>query len=530
MTNLFDKRAALQIIGCILLDQTILDRFEIEEDDIPEEFHYIVFSAIYNLYNQNIEVIDSFSIDSFLSNYEKQYRIFTDNDGIRYIETAKRLAEPANFEHNYRKLKKLSLLRYYLNQNIDIRPIYDYTKEAPEEQAKETEKLDAYSVDDIIDQMELNIVTKPRLKFSSSLQGQGQLAGQGMSNLIDKWKEEPEIGIPTQSPILNTIVRGARIKKFYLRSAPSGTGKSRLAVGDICSYSIPWYYSLDSNSWIFTGFSEPSLFITTELEIEEVQSMILAFVSGVPEDHILDGVYQHGEEERVRQAAQYIESSPLYIEYMEDFDIQDIENLIKKYKKEKDVLYVSFDYIHTSVKLIMEIANMSKGMKMQEYQVLYIFAIKLKELCNKLGVHIDSSTQLNGEYKNAKDKDETLLRGAKSVADKIDVGIIAMRPTREELKAIEPIMKEGVRLTPNMIYHIYKVRRGKISKVRLWLHADLGVCRTYDLFVTNNDNKLIPVESLTIENIEKVLEDNSIDKEDVHLPEEEHEEAMQFIF
>ena len=72
---------------------------------------------------------------------------------------------------------------------------------------------------------------------------------------------------------------------------------------------------------------------------------------------------------------------------------------------------MSFDYIHTSVKLIMQIASMSKGMKLQEHQILYMFAIKLKELCNKLGVHIDSSTQLNGEYKNARDKDETLLRG-----------------------------------------------------------------------------------------------------------------------
>ena len=51
----------------------------------------------------------------------------------------------------------------------------------------------------------------------------------------------------------------------------------------------------------------------------------------------------------------------------------------------------------------MQIASMSKGMKLQEHQILYMFAIKLKELCNKLGVHIDSSKQLNGEYKNSRD-------------------------------------------------------------------------------------------------------------------------------
>lgn len=530
MGELFDKRAALQVIGCILLDQTLLDRYEIDEEDIPEEFHYIVFSSIYNLYNQNVEVIDSFAIDSFLSNYEKQYRIFKNNEGIDYIESAKKLAEPANFEYNFKRLKKFSLLRFYLSHNVDIRYIYDHTKTSPEDQMKEMEKLDSYTIEDIIDQIELDLIIKPRLQFNSSQDEQGQLAGKGMERLVEQWKKEPEIGIPLQSRLLNNITRGARIKKFYLRSAPSGVGKTRLAIGDICSYSIPWFFCGESNNWKYTGFSEPSLFITTELEIEEVQSMIIAFVSGVSEDHILDGNYTTGEEERVQQAIQYINSSPLYIEYMEDFDIKDIENLIKKYKREKGVLYVSFDYIHTSVKLIMEIATMSKGMKMQEHQVLYIFAIKLKALCNKLGVHIDSSTQLNGEYKTAKDKDETLLRGAKSMADKIDVGIIAMQPTREELKAIEPIMKEGVRLAPNLIYHIYKVRRGKIAKVRLWLHADLGTCRTSDLFVTDNDNKLIPVDSFDIENIDQILEQHSVDNDDILLSEEECEVAKHFIF
>lgn len=69
----------------------------------------------------------------------------------------------------------------------------------------------------------------------------------------------------------------------------------------------------------------------------------------------------------------------------------------------------------------MQIASMSKGMKLQEHQILYMFAIKLKELCNKLGVHIDSSTQLNGEYKNARDKDETLLRGTESACNSLSV-------------------------------------------------------------------------------------------------------------
>ena len=186
-----------------------------------------------------------------------------------------------------------------------------------------------------------------------------------------------------------------------------------------------------------------------------------------------------------------------------------------KYKKEKLVQYVYFDYLHTSVKLIMQIANMSKGMKLQEYQILYIFASKLKTLANTLQVHISSSTQLNGEYKDTKIKDETLLRGSKSIADRIDIGVISLPPTKDELKGVENILRQGIYPVPNLIYHVYKVRRGKLTRVRLWLHADLGTCRTRDLFVTDNDYNLIPVERLTIEHIDKVLEENSVDEKEI---------------
>lgn len=530
MVGLINKRAVVQVIGCLLNKPDLLDTYFIEEIDMHEDFYVYILITIRALHKKNVKVIDTFAIDSYLSSYDAQYKIFSANEGIKYIENAKKIAVLENFDYNYMLLKKFTLLRYYDQKGNDIRFIYDPTKINPEDQEKETRKLDEYTLEDIINLVELELVTKPRLHFNVNQSEQGQLAGIGMKDLKEKWKQEPEFGIPLQSPTMNTIARGSRIKKFYLRSAPSGAGKTRLAVGDVCTYAIPWCFNTEEKKWIFTGFSEPALFISTELEIDEIQSMIIAFVSGVNEEKIIDGNYSLEEEERIDQAIQYIESAPLYIEHIDDFDITDIENLIKKYKNEKDVLYVSFDYIHTSAKLIMQIANMSRGMKLQEHQVLYMFAIKLKELCNKLGVHIDSATQVNGEYKNAKDKDETLLRGAKSIADKIDLGIIAMPPTREELKAVEPILEQGISLNPNLIYHIYKVRRGKITRVRLWLHVDLGTCRSYDLFVTNNDNELIPVEQITIENLENMLEENSLKQSEIVLTEEEHEDAVQFVF
>lgn len=504
------------MIGCLIQTPNLLDENNITLEDFNgEEFHQIIFSTIYNLHYQGVKVIDCFAIDAYLSAFSKQYKIFTENNGMDYVSDACVMAESENFSYNLERVKKFSLLRYYDSQGLDVSSIYDPNIVEPAKQAQHMETFNKYTTQDIIDLVSFNLVTKPQLEYANQSNGAEQSAGKGMKIQKEEWKKQPEIGIPLQSKIMNTIARGARLKKFYLRSGSSGSGKTRTAIGDACTGAVPWFYDTEAKKWIYTGFAEPTLFITTELEIEEIQSLIIAFVSGVEEDHIIDGNYTDDEEERVDQAIEYIEAAPLYIKELFDFDISDIENVILKYKREKLVQYVYFDYLHTSVKLIIQIANMSKGMKLQEHQVLYIFASKLKTLANTLQVHISSSTQLNGEYKDAKVKDETLLRGAKSIGDRIDIGIISLPPTKEELKGVEHIIRQGFYPSPNLIYHIYKVRRGKITRVRLWLHADLGTCRTTDLFVTDNDYKLVPVERLTIEHIDNLLDEYSIDEKEI---------------
>lgn len=187
------------------------------------------------------------------------------------------------------------------------------------------------------------LITKAKMLYGMDSSRRGQLAGKGMKELKERLKEEPEFGIPLQSPMMTTIARGARLKKVYLRSADSGGGKTRTALADICNISIPYFYDTDKKEWIYTGCEEPSLFISTELEEDEVQTIIMAYVSGVPENKILDGDYEGDEEERVDKAIEYIATYPLYIEIINDFGIEDISNIIKTYKREKGCHYFVFD-------------------------------------------------------------------------------------------------------------------------------------------------------------------------------------------
>lgn len=514
------------MFGCLLHEPSLLSTYPLLPQDFDaEDFHQIVFASIFNLFNQGVRVIDIFAIDSFVSGYEKQYKIFNDNKGLEYLNDAYGMCELSNFEYNYNRVKKFSLLRYYVSQHYDISEIYDTSIVDPQKQEQEQAKFDAYTIEDIIGIVELKMVIDPKRMFHNTIRSSGQLAGTGLLDLITSFQQNPEIGYPMQSKFMNTLLRGARKSTFYLRSGGTGSGKSRLSFADTCCASIPWVWNLNKGGWEHTGFSAGALIISTELRIEEVQTIILAYVSGVSESHIIDNTYAGDELERVKQAAVYIASSPIYIEYMPNFDLDDVSDLIKKYYREHNIELVNFDYLHTSIKMLIQLSTLSRGMKMREDQVLFMASDALKTCSTELNIHIDSATQLNGEYKDAKEKDQNILRGSKAIADRIDAGYIAMSPTKMELEAIKPILTHGIYPVPNMIYHLYKCRRGKITRVKVWLYADLGNCRVQDLFVTTFDNELIPVDQLTIESAEQLLLQHSVDEDKIEATAEEQQEA-----
>ena len=150
--------------------------------------------------------------------------------------------------------------------------------------------------------------------------------------------------------------------------------------------------------WISNGTAEPVLYITTELELTEAQTMMLSFLSNVNEEHILNGRYEGDEKERVIEAGKILKDSPIYIEVLPDFSLQDVENKIKKNIRDHDVSYIAFDYIHTSLRILEEISKRSAGVRLREDNILFMLSIRLKDICNKYGVFILSATQLNQDY------------------------------------------------------------------------------------------------------------------------------------
>jgi len=68
-------------------------------------------------------------------------------------------------------------------------------------------------------------------------------AFEGIEEIIEDANNNTDIGIPVQGDILNEIISGARLGTLILRSASSGTGKTRQAVGDACLIAYPFRYN-----------------------------------------------------------------------------------------------------------------------------------------------------------------------------------------------------------------------------------------------------------------------------------------------
>ena len=151
------------------------------------------------------------------------------------------------------------------------------------------------------------------------------------------------------------------------------------------------------------------------------------------------------------------------------------------------------------MKILEEVTRRSGGIRLREDNVLFMLSIKLKDICNKYGVFIESATQLNADYQDSETPDQNLLRGAKSIADKIDYGSILLNVTQRDLDSLETLIKTYNLEQPNLKLSIYKNRRGQYKGIYLWCKADLGTCRINPMYATDWRYQFIEMDDYEID-------------------------------
>lgn len=493
---LFDKVAMGYVLGSIMHQPSLLyaeDKYILNMDDFVGKLNEIIFGAIYNLSYNGAEKITPIDVDVYLSAYESQHTIFVNENGIDFLSSAYEITDNfdmAHFNMQYERLKKFSTLRELKSKGFDISEFYnpDFINQEQEEQ-----RFNRMSINDILGSIR-NKIQLIENRNVTKQESSGQYAAKGIRNLIENLKTSPEIGIPLEGSLVNYATRGCRKGKMYMYSAPSGGGKTRTMVGNACSIAYP---HIENGKIVVPSVLQPVLFVATEMQADEIQTLILAWISGVNEEKILLNTYTADEEYLINIAVNIMEKyeKNFIIESIPNPSIQTLKSLITNYILHDDVEYIFYDYIFTSVGLMDEF----KAVNLREDVVLMMLSNTLKEIAANYNVFMFTGTQLNGEWEKRTIRNANMLRGAKSIADKIDVGMIGVRAPQEELQQVQAYCEQLKKPVPNIVIDVYKNRRGKMCDVKIFRKFDYGTCRVQDIMVTTNSNYQVINEIIDIE-------------------------------
>ena len=512
--TLSDKMAYRQIIGCLMLNPLLFIEYP---DMSPTDFvdckvARICFINIQHLYNEGATKLTPIEVDQEIDKHANSAALYKKENGLDFLKTAYEFAELSNFNLYYNRFKKYSLLNRLNKDGYDISEFYIEDNKTDDVllQNKIQEHFDNSNIEDILNSVE----GKYNLIRNEYLQG-GRTKGdpaEGIFELIEDLRRSPNIGPSLEGRIFSSACRGAREGCFYLKSSSSGSGKTRTSVFDACRLAYPIRYSHEKNTFIKEVDEngkerEPRkvLFIVTEMDKEELQSIMLAYLSGVDEAHILTGSCEIDELNRIYFAAKIMKQYKGYflIEEISDPNLVNVEATIKKYATIDNIEFCFFDYIHSTASMV----NQFSKNNLNEATILMLMANQLKQLAKDYSIFIFSATQVNmsamaddGEFKN-----EMSIRSSKAVADKADVGIVMSKITQKNLNSYLTEWRKAVRMglldskyvederyQPTHVLDIYKNRRGRYKNVRIWTRLHLGTGARQDLFITTAENEPIP--------------------------------------
>ena len=488
-----DRKTIVQVLGSLMNRPELLsdiDKYQLEPNDFDLKLDRYIYSAIYNLYVQGAERIHAQDVDNYLSSNEIAKKVIEDDNGIQFLIDCETNTESGNFTYYYNKLKKFNLLRDLEKNGYDISSFYcDDPLNIDFEIGKRFETL---TTEQILNHYKVDMVNLESKYVINTVVKEGK-ASDGIRNLIAELQQTPEVGIRLQGSIFNTITRGGRKGKLYLRSAGSGVGKTRSMVGDACNIAYPIRFEPKYGKWIATGNPEKVLYVMTEQETSEIQTMILAYLTGINEENFLYGTFTGEELERIEKAIQIME---MYSDYLLTAQVPDpsasvIKNMFRRYALQQGVENFFYDYIFSSPAML----NEYRDLGLREDVVLRMFTTVLKNLATELNVFILTSTQISNDEGEGF-KDFKNIRGSKAIADLADFACIMSLPSKEELKIVSSGFQKLYNFQPNCVIDVFKNRRGRWTQLRIWTKSDLGTCRKYDLFVTTPDLK--PIEDFQV--------------------------------
>ena len=470
------------------------DKYNLQPSDFESRFERYIFIAILNSYSNGAQSLSEIDIDNYLMEHKDQYLLFQQNNGISYLQDALDMSTPENFEYYYNRIKKFNCLKDLKKSGFDISEFYEENELNPR-QFEINQRFETLKPKDIFDSLKRKIY-KVEGEYTEGDASITTDVSVGIDELLEKLKNSPDAGARFQGKYFNTVTRGARKGKYYIVSFPSGGGKTRLLLGEACYLAFPMRFSWETMEWKITGNAEKTLFIATEQAKEEIQTMVVAYLTGINEDVILYGHFTKEQQTIIDQAKEVIKKykNNLMIVQIPMPSVEIVKSVIRQNCIVNDTKNVFFDYIFSNPALL----NEFRDLRVREDVALLMLSTALKDLAVEQDVFMMSATQLNSSQDtNEKGiKNQNSIRGSKSIVDKADIAMIGGLVPDDQRDQIAPyVAKYGM---PTQVYDVYKVRRGKWTNLKIWSNVDLGTCRRSDVFVTDSNIKEIEVPIMEV--------------------------------
>lgn len=486
-----DKTTIQQVLGCLMKRTQLLsevDKYSLTVSDFSTKFEKYIFTAIVGLHSQGANTLSPIDIENYLEVNDIAKALFTQQNGLEYLNDIIELSSVDNFPYYYGKLKKINLLRDLSKQGFDVSAFYcdDFTNPKAEEINSRFEKLTTQEICDTVKKKLLHLENE----YAQSEEVKVENLSDGFTDFLDELNNEVTIGLPIQGDIYNEVIGGAQPGALTIRSGGSGVGKTRQSVADACYLAYPIRYNTNNHKWEQRGSSEKVLFIVTEQTFKQIRRMVLAYLTDIDDKRFDYGHFTKQEMALIEKAQRIVEkySDNFVLVKMPNPTIESVKLIVRENCLTKDIGYVFYDYIFIGPSLL----NEFKGFNLRNDEVLLMFATALKDLAVELNVAMFTSTQVNANADDNKNiRNEGSLAGGRATINKADNGAIMARPTKDELEILKPtIEKFGM---PNCVTDIFKVRSGAWTQVRIWSMVDLARMKKVDLFIT--DARLDPIEN-----------------------------------
>lgn len=233
--------------------------------------------------------------------------------------------------------------------------------------------------------------------------------------------------------------------------------------------------------------AKTGLYIGTELEKDEIELISWATISGVEEWRISEGLLTPEESDRVNRAIEIEQDMRLFIEIESNYDTNYLQYQVERYKIEEEITMVVLDYIELTSALISEYTLQSK-MAARGDSVLLNLSARLKDIARQYKVAFIAFTQVSENSRRDETiRDSGVIKDSKSLQNKADFACCVFEISTKELEKIQPILQaqQGFCPTPNVVYHVYKIRKGRFKQAKVFAFQDLGTMMVKDCFATN---------------------------------------------